>query len=239
MKKMIVLSTLCALVAVNVKAQYAAYDDENWRNEFSLLSWMPGQSGTITIQGVEYDADLVFDKLIRKVNWSLNLKYEGRRDLWMIQWSGAFTKSFDMSDERDVETALTLTDATIGFMPWWERFYLLAGGRYFDVSGEAVDKTGQEIEKKTASKGWFDLFLGARYEIPVTDRFAIRLRGDVGGLGSTLSWSTTASFRWSITNFALEAGYHTCGADYQDGSGEKFKYDVVTTGPGIGITFLF
>ena len=159
MKKYIYLITVLLIVcASNSYSQYGSYDPydyNHWINEFSLMSWVPGQTGTVTIQGQDYDADLVFKELIRKVNWSINLKYEGRRDLWMVKWTGAFTKSFDLSDERDVETSLTLTDATVGFMPWWERFYILAGARYFNASIEVVNKNEDMIEKNKTGKSPF------------------------------------------------------------------------------------
>lgn len=243
MKQIVKGVILLLLLSTAPQAQsgfYDAYDYNHWLNEFSLMSWLPGQTGTVSLNGHEYDADLVFKELIRKVNWSLNLKYEGRRDLWMIAWSGAFLKSFDLSDERDIESALALTDVTVGFMPVWERFYILLGGRYFNASVEVVDKTEEDIIKTNKSRHWFDLFAGARYEVPITERFAVRLRGDVGGfgLGSNLSWNASALLCWSIANFALEAGYRAWSADYESSNG-LFKYNVVTMGPGFGITFFF
>jgi hypothetical protein len=48
---------------------------------------------------------------------------------------------------------------------------------------------------------------------------------------------------WSVgvrDDLEVVAGYRYLDADYEDGSGaDVFKYDMVTAGPGIGVSFKF
>ena len=185
---------------------------------------------------------MVFNELFRKLNGSLNLRYEGQYELLMFGWTGMFFKSYDLSDARDIETSITLTDATVGYMPWAERFYILAGGRYYRMNVDAKIKENDQMTHRERSKGWFDLFVGARYEAQISNRVSLLLRGDVGGfgLGSDLSWNTSVITRWSISNFAPELGYRVWGVDYNSGSGDsRFEWDVVTQGVSLGMTFFF
>ena len=50
-----------------------------------------------------------------------------------------------------------------------------------------------------------------------------------------------ATVNWKVRdNLEVVAGYRYFDADYEDGSGaDLLKYDMVTSGPGIGVSFKF
>ena len=60
-------------------------------------------------------------------------------------------------------------------------------------------------------------------------------------VGSDLAWQLFPYFSWQFgARGWMQAGYRTVSMDYDEGSGlNEFKYDVVTQGPQLGVTFRF
>jgi opacity protein-like surface antigen len=92
---------------------------------------------------------------------------------------------------------------------------------------------------------WFDLVVGARFTKPISERWKMQLRGDVGGLGLEADFTSTlsAGFRFAMTqSIELDLQYKATWVDYESGSrGDPgyFEYDTVTHGPIIGVNFKF
>jgi opacity protein-like surface antigen len=124
---------------------------------------------------------------------------------------------------------------------------VFAGLRYNDVDTDLdVVRTGPGAGgNRAASKGdsWTDPVVGITARYPINDTWSLGVRGDVGGfgIGSELTWQMMASVNWKVRdNLEVVAGYRYLDADYEDGSGtDLFKYDMVTSGPGIGVSFKF
>jgi hypothetical protein len=60
-------------------------------------------------------------------------------------------------------------------------------------------------------------------------------------VGSDFAWQLFPYFSWQFGERAsMQIGYRAVSMDYDDGSGaDEFKYDVVTQGPQLGVTFRF
>jgi hypothetical protein len=75
------------------------------------------------------------------------------------------------------------------------------------------------------------------------ERWRFTLQGDIGGFGagSDFAWHLFPVVEAAVGKRAsLAFGYRVLGMDYETGSGsEFFKYDVITGGPIIGMTFRF
>jgi len=81
--------------------------------------------------------------------------------------------------------------------------------------------------------------VGLRYNYQISDRWAIRLYGDIGGFGaaSDFTWQTVGMIEYQPwKNVSFGAGYRAIGTDYETGSGaDKFTYDATVYGPVVGI----
>jgi hypothetical protein len=119
-------------------------------------------------------------------------------------------------------------------------FEPLAGMRYNNLSG---DLSGPAGRTGTGTHQWYDPIMGANLALPINDTVSFKLRGDVGGfgVGSDLTWQAFPYFDWRFTKRAsLQAGYRFLYNDYETGSGlHKFHYDVLASGPQIGVTIHF
>jgi hypothetical protein len=92
------------------------------------------------------------------------------------------------------------------------------------------------------SETWIEPFVGASWNVSLSENLGARLRGDVGGfgLGAELSLQGQAALVWETGWFnastALYAGYRAIYQRYESGS---FEWDMLLHGPmlGIGIRF--
>lgn len=121
---------------------------------------------------------------------------------------------------------------------------LLGGLRYVDLSAKIVT-TGPLGNKLTARAGdhWVDPVVGALYSRPLSARWVLSLRADVGGfgVGSDFAWQAVASIRWQATPaIAVVGAYRHLAMDFESGTGrDHFRYDAAISGPATGVAFRF
>jgi hypothetical protein len=92
------------------------------------------------------------------------------------------------------------------------------------------------------TKHWVDPLVGLRIHQKLGERWRFTLQGDIGGFGagSDFAWHLFPVVEAAVGKRAsLAFGYRVLGMDYETNGGEFFKYDVITSGPIIGMTFRF
>ncbi len=148
--------------------------------------------------------------------------------------------------DSTVEVQQTAFEFDVGYRVN-DQVTVFGGLRYNDVDTDLdVVRSGPGAgASRAASKGdsWIDPVVGVTARYPVNETWSVGVRGDVGGfgVGSDLTWQLMATVNWKVRdNLEVVAGYRYLDADYEDGSGaDLFKYDMVTSGPGIGVSFKF
>ena len=94
-------------------------------------------------------------------------------------------------------------------------------------------------------ESWIDFVIGARYFLPMAEKWTLMLRGDVGGLGLESDFTGTLDARIMYDfneHISLDVGYKALWVDYENGTEDTkghFVYDTVTHGPLIGLIFRF
>ncbi len=87
---------------------------------------------------------------------------------------------------------------------------------------------------------WVDPIVGGRWIAPLSEKWTLLIRGDIGGFGagSDLSWQAKALLNWQPwKHTAINAGIRALGVDYETGSGlDRFAYDATTWGPVFGVS---
>ena len=88
-----------------------------------------------------------------------------------------------------------------------------------------------------------DPIVGANLSLPLGKNFSLNVRGDIGGfgVGSDLTWQVFPTLAGNLP-IGDRSKPGTCWLymDYETGSGAShFKYDVLTQGPQLGVTFSF
>lgn len=92
------------------------------------------------------------------------------------------------------------------------------------------------------SETWVDPIIGLRLGMDITEGWAFQVRGDIGGCssGSNFAWQAAGfiGYRWRYETWslALYGGWRALGQDYADGA---FEWDVIASGPLIGLSIEF
>ena len=125
-------------------------------------------------------------------------------------------------------------DYVVGFR-WWDNDFEVT----IDPALLPVSSTAKIAED------WVDLYVGARWTVPLNDKLSVMIRGDIGGLGLQADFTASlfADIKYAVTeHWLLDVGYTATWVDYQTGTeGESgyFAYDTVTHGLLAGIIYKF
>jgi len=117
----------------------------------------------------------------------------------------------------------------------FENFNFIAGLRNQDIT-VSMSLTNHEAEKSVA---WTDPFLGVIYTRPLSGKFHMALRGDVGGFGieSDMAVNAEAMFRYQMNKTtSIKFGYRYLKVKFDD---TDLLYDISLDGVlvGLGIRF--
>jgi hypothetical protein len=133
------------------------------------------------------------------------------------------------------------TGATLGIEPY-------AGARLTYVRAEVqgdleLEQLGIGIDRETdRSETWVDPIIGTRAILDLSERWSLRLAGDVGGfgVGSDFTWAAQGilGYRLPLGRFetVLGVGYQVLSWDYED---DDFEWDVTQQGPLLGAAIRF
>ncbi len=99
----------------------------------------------------------------------------------------------------------------------FERAYVdfLVGVRYFQMRAEVGTTQGGTFG---STSKWLDLIGGFRGRLPMGSRLALLARGDVGGLGSKISYNIEGSLDLTLSSrWAVVIGYRYLDYDFETG----------------------
>jgi hypothetical protein len=218
---------------------------ENW--DFSLAPlylWGVSISGEQTVKGIDVDVDVPFSDIFNNLNGAFTIHFEGvHQQRWgfLVDFSWIRLNPKQETPFGDIDITYTDILTELGGFYRWNRgahnFDALGGLRYSSMDVD-LDFPGP-LPKIDQSKGWLDPFVGGRWAWQISDKWNLRLRGDIGGfgVGSDFSWNLVGLIEFQPWKYvALFAGYRALYQDYEDGNGRnKFKFDATMHGPGIGL----
>ena len=247
MKFRSVLALIVLAIVVSGAPQATAQTSSNqWQFAVAPYLWAAGMDGTMTIADQEADIDVPFSTIIDNLDLALMGHFDMRNERWVLSSDLIFV---DLEHDEDAANGtvtagmdMTLFEVVGGYRVS-PAVALLAGGRWVDIgaslryAGEIVDDGGN------VSKSWIDPLVGINVFTPLSDRWWIGLRGDVGGfgVGSELIWQAYADIGFKVSNVvSLVLGYHAIDMDYEDGDGIHYVgLDVMVSGPQLGVVFSF
>jgi hypothetical protein len=111
-----------------------------------------------------------------------------------------------------------------------------AGARYVKLDSE-FDFRNRGITLQ-GDQDWTDPIVGLRYSYAFSDKWTLRMYGDIGGFGvsSNFTWQGLAMIDFQPwKNVSIVAGYRGIGTDYETGGIEEFEYDTTIHGPIFGL----
>ena len=248
---MILFAFLCQTVLAddasqtNQNASSESSTAKNWEFSLAPYLWAASVKGDMTVNGIKVDADQSFSDTLDSLDIGFMFHFEGiRKQRWGF-FADLMYIRLDPDDEStpfgDIGIDYEETLAELGGFHRWtikdHAIDALGGLRYSHMKSELDLPPGfPDVDK---NESWFDPFFGARWIWRFTDKWGLRLRGDVGGfgIGSDLTWNAIGlvTFKpWKHVGFG--GGYRILYQDYSTGSGRrKFEYDATMHGPILGL----
>ncbi len=238
---------LIAIALILVTAAPAS--SEGWKYNTALYGWLSGMSGTIGVEGLDgQPVEASFEDLASFLDFAMGVHFEAVNpkmvlltDVWYVNLGS--TMDGEIANQP-VSVEFDMTQWIIelgGGYRVSDDFTLLLVGRYYildmgETSASVAGGTSTE-----ASQSWGDLFVGARYNKLLAEKWIVALRGDIGTGGSSFAWFGEATLGYRFTErWSALASYRILDIDHTGDEGDNyFKYDMTQNGMGVGVGFSF
>ena len=220
---------------------FAEENEKSIQYEITPYLWAASFSGTTATGGEEsppIDSDYSFFSL-DNLDGVASATFTARGQQWGFLFDFlkvAFEDKF--LDESFLETTTRLEGLVMEIAGTYrpkslEYLDIIAGIRHQDIDVKLTIFN----QAPEGSVDWYDPFIGLIYARPLSKRFYMSLRGDVGGGQSDLATNAEAMFRYQFNKmFSAKFGYRYLKVQFTD---SDFIYDVSLDGFlfGLGIRF--
>lgn len=219
---------------------------------YLMVPNMKGTTGLGTLPDVSVDAGP--DEIFENFESGGMLYAEARNDTWAVSSDFTYMKLGADAEPRlliesgDVELKQLAWELAVlrRLSPWLEAG---VGAQLNEIQSElnltlnAIGPGGPPQVGGQIDESWVDPTLIVRAQFPLSDKWSLMARGNVGGfgVGSDFAWQLQVYAGWRISDLmSLSFGYRMIGIDYEHGSGQdRFLYDMDTFGPVVRFGFNF
>jgi hypothetical protein len=253
----VTLAALVVLLAapwsapVAQKANPCATNDTTvWKFTVTPYTWATGIRGDVGVRGRTAHVSLSFDQVLKHLDGIFVLPVELTKGRFGLGGELAYVK---VSDDK-ATAGFRFTGANAEFKQFNASLAprirvastnrvqadVVFGARLWSLNNSVTlhRVSGPDIET-SLNNTWVDAFAGGRVFYKLTDRWLVQARGDVGGLGSLLSWQAIGLVDYRASSrITLRAGYRQLDVDFHDGGGGLI-YDVAYGGPIVGVSINF
>lgn len=240
------------LVVFPIIAQEKEENNKNWNFTVAPYIILPNMNGDVGMSGVVMDVSANPGDIFSNLDFGAMLALETSNDKWTLMFDLLY---MDLSKEgttplleRKVKVDMAQLGITLNGLykvtPWAE---IGLGGRVNSVSSKLNIAPSEIIlpgQKVSINETWFDPLIVTRVIKRFDgDKWNIGLLADIGGfgIGSDFSWQLNPFAGYLFSNlFELNASWRWLGMNYKTGSGtDAFLYDMVISGPQLGLLFHF
>ena len=240
-KVLVVAAVLAAAVAVRPAAA-----EDGWK--YTIAPYMMGAAmdGWIQVRGKAAEVNVPFDQIWSNLHFGAMVHFDMKNDRWLISSDLTY---MDLRQDAEVRTGTgqaqvkeTLFEATGGYRVS-PGVALLAGARLVDLSAKLSFTGANANVSGDQSKSWVDPLVGVQLTLTFSERWWLDARLDAGGfgVGSKQAWHEYANLYYRPSDHvSVFVGYQALDMEYQTGSGSNlFRYDVLSSGPQVGVAFHF
>ena len=228
----------------------ATNDTTVWKFTVTPYTWAIGIKGDVGVRGQTARVSISFDQVLKHLDGAFLLPVELTKGRFGV---GAEVMYVKLSDDR-ATAGILFTGADAEVKQWIVSLAprirvvstnrvqadVLFGARLWSLDNSVTlhRVNGPDIGIGL-NNTWVDAFGGGRVFYKLTDRWLVQARGDVGGMGSLLSWQAIGLVDYRANSrFTLRAGYRQLDVDFHDG-GKALVYDIGIGGPIVGLSIHF
>lgn len=237
--KNVLIVTLMAVSAI-VFSGVAKADDGEWQYVVIPYFLGAGMDGDVTVLGRSTTIDQSFGDILDHLEFGFMGHFEAENGKWVVLGDLFYAGLGAQPPQVTVDINQWIVEGGVG-RKFGQNFALIAGARFNRLDaklGFRIGPLGLEVE---GDQNFLDPYIGARVIAPLSDRFAIYLRGDIGGfgVGSDFAWYFNPAVGINLSHsISLFVFYRWDHIDYKN-EDDGFKFDVTVSGPGAGIGFRF
>lgn len=248
----VVLIIVLFVYAFPTIAQENQINKNSWNFTVAPYMLFPNMNGDVGIGGITMDVSANPGDIFSNLDFGAMLYFEASNDKFAIIFDLLY---MDLGKdgttpllERKVNVNMDQLGITLNGLyritPWAE---VGIGGRFnsigskFNIDSGDIILPGQDL---SMDQTWFDPLIVTRFMKQFNNKkWRVGVLADIGGfgLGSDFSWQLNpfAGYRFSKL-FEIDAAWRWLGMNYKTGSGTNaFLYDMVISGPEIGLLFHF
>ncbi len=244
--KTLVVVLVMAVVALVAPQSEAQSGSGEWEFAMAPYLWAAGMDGSMAVGDQEQDIDVPFSDVIENLDLAFMGHLDMRNEHWVVASDVVWV---DLSNSEDL-TEGTVTggiDMTLFELAGGYRVSsvvtILAGGRWVDMGADLRFTGGLEDRSAEGSKSWLDPLVGIHAFVPLSEKWWLGMRGDVGGfgVGSELTWQAYADIGFRASHLvSIVLGYHAIDIDYESGDAMSLVgVDLMISGPQLGVAFTF
>ncbi|HSN71935.1 MAG TPA: hypothetical protein VLT59_10500 [Steroidobacteraceae bacterium] len=245
---------VCALIGILTGSRAGA---DEWRNTLTPYLMTPMIEGDIGLLDRSTSIELPIEDVLDSLEIGGMLRYRGENDSMSLNGEVTYMKLNDsdtvtvgprggLSFNVDAENEMLVVHADVAW-----KFLAAQGGlgfaeiylgvRYTDLSVDVRADYPDPIGPRRAegSDDFVDPVIGMRSDMPLSDRWTIKVQTDVGGfgVGMELTWIAFGALEYRFSDgLAVWFGYQGLGQDFDDaGDREVLSMDVTYHGPVLGL----
>jgi hypothetical protein len=247
------ISFLCMMAALMAApalyGQAAGGSSDEWKFKLAPYLVFPWMDGNVAVRGREVDVNVGAGDILSNLQFGAMGYFEARKGAWGFG-ADAIYMALGTTIDPDLGRNLPSVDVDFnqgayqftGLYALNEKIDLTAGARWNVLSGRLGFKGPQAITVED-TKQWVDPTVGLQIHQPLGGRWNFGLVADIGGFGaaSKFAWQVFPTVGINVGKKArIGFGYRALGMNYETGSGDTlFRYDVITSGPVLGMAFNF
>ena len=235
------LAITVLILAASTGAQ--AQSSDEWQFQIApLYLWAMGLDGTMQLGGgPSGDFEVEFKDAFDNLETAFSVHFEASKGRWGFL---ADVMYLNIKGEQPISTPGESAEVKIknlllegaGGYQVADRFWIIAGLRYFDIDPTVSFPIAPDIDPSTS---WTDAFAGIMWRPKLGNRWTLGTRFDIGTGGSDFVWNAQAVVDFQIGSWAaVFAGYRYMDYDYS-ASENVLKYDVAMNGPVAAFRFFW
>jgi opacity protein-like surface antigen len=201
-------------------------------------------TGTAGVGDLTGDIDISIDEFLEDLEMGGLATYRWETPRWSFVVGGSFFGLGQSTPIGEMDLDMTVAEFDAGYR-FNEVVQVYAGIRYTDLSVELRGERllgGEPFHAKNGDE-FFDPVVGARFVLPLSEKWVVQGQGDIGGfgVGMEFQWQAMADLGYRPNDsWSFWLGYRALSQDFEDaGSNECFDMDATYQGPELGVTFSF
>ena len=262
-----IIFVFTVLLALPAMAQEDSEKEKDWNFTAAPYLLIPYMNGNVGIGPVEAGVDAGPEEIFNNLDMGFMLYFEASSDKWVASFDllymnlggqGEISK-FEKID-REGEAAVSVKQLGLTFNGLYRVTEWASVGLGFRVNSinqgviakiDAVPGPGPgDIElpardvNVSMTQTWVDPLIVARFMTRFNDtKWRLGVSGDIGGfgIGSDLTWQVNPFVGYQFSKlFEIDLAYRWLAMDFETGSdADYFLYDMVISGPELGLLFHF